>query len=289
MRAALVLSALGVVGARASAIDRRQITDLCDRRFYVCQSAGQSTAYCECERTTCRTGNTACQNPTTSTPSAPIITAAPHSLPLGAPCADNVQCWGGAECFASNVLRQRQCGGFNAACTLDAQCAGTTCNNGLCNGPPQSGSKPPVPPINVPIGTLKLDELCSDDKQCNDGAQCFASNAMLIRRCGNFNAACTKDSQCTFNTCSNGLCRGVLPTGSVPAPGGSTGTAPVPPKGTGSGTPPQSTGSGTPPRGNGTAPITPSKPTPPPFTGEAEKLTSALSALGAVALIICVL
>jgi hypothetical protein len=36
---------------------------------------------------------------------------------------------------------------------------------------------------------------------------------MLIAACGNFNAACKSDSQCAFNTCNNGLCSGLRPSG----------------------------------------------------------------------------
>ncbi|XMA20206.1 hypothetical protein WAI453_012997 [Rhynchosporium graminicola] len=33
---------------------------------------------------------------------------------------------------------------------------------------------------------------------------------MLQPRCGNFQAHCSKDSQCAFNTCQNGLCNGFI-------------------------------------------------------------------------------
>lgn len=65
-------------------------------------------------------------------------------------------------------------------------------------------------------GTLPLGATCDPNKtpsQCAGGAQCWTSNSMLIAACGNFNAACKSDAECAFNTCSNGLCSGLKPSG----------------------------------------------------------------------------
>ncbi|KAF9729617.1 hypothetical protein PMIN06_003274 [Paraphaeosphaeria minitans] len=63
----------------------------------------------------------------------------------------------------------------------------------------------------TPAGTLPLGAQCdplATPSPCAGGAQCWASNSMLIAACGNFNAACKQDSECAFNTCNNGLCNG---------------------------------------------------------------------------------
>ncbi|KAG8631357.1 hypothetical protein KVT40_000497 [Elsinoe batatas] len=217
MRNVLVFSALAIASATATSFDRRQITDLCDRRYLVCLSAGQPEASCACGRNYCKTGDKSCYDPNPKP-------EPPSNLPVGFPCGADAECAGGAQCFASNVLGQKKCGGFNAACTKDSQCSGQTCLNGLCNGPPATttppptGNQPPVPPINVPIGSLKLGEQCGIDKDCANGAQCFASNVMKVKRCGGFNAACTNNTQCDGTTCNNGLCNGPPPTSTPPNP-----------------------------------------------------------------------
>ncbi|KAF2438154.1 hypothetical protein P171DRAFT_437223 [Karstenula rhodostoma CBS 690.94] len=69
----------------------------------------------------------------------------------------------------------------------------------------------------APAGTLPLGAQCDPyvtPSQCAGDVQCWASNSMLIAACGNFNAACKKDSQCAFHTCNNGLCNGFKPSGS---------------------------------------------------------------------------
>ncbi|KAF4551706.1 Hypothetical protein D9617_12g035940 [Elsinoe fawcettii] len=272
MRSFLIFSALAIasVSARAGSLDRRQITDLCDRRYYVCLSAGQSETSCACERTYCKTGDKSCYDPNPKP-------EPPSNLPVGSPCGADAECAGGAQCFASNVLGQKKCGGFNAACTKDSQCSGQTCLNGLCNGPPATGTtppgnQPPVPPINVPIGSLKLGEQCGIDKDCAGGAQCFASNVMATKRCGGFNAACTSNAQCAFNACNSGLCNGAPITSTPPAnPPTSTTTPP-----TSSTTPP--TTSTKPPTGNPSTTSSkssisnPPTPSPQPPTGGSLKL-----------------
>lgn len=199
----------------------------------------------QCAFNTCNQGF--CNGPLPSTtaqgPSgapSPTVTAAPGSLALGAECADSAQCAGGAECWASNFMLLRRCGNFNAGCTTDAQCAFNSCNNGLCNGflssssttaaptdaPGPSGA--PEPTVTAAPGTLELGAECATTEQCAGGAECWASNAMLIRRCGNFNAGCKSDSQCAFNSCNNGLCNGFLSSSTTVAPTGAPGPSGAP-------------------------------------------------------------
>jgi hypothetical protein len=64
--------------------------------------------------------------------------------------------------------------------------------------------------VSAPANSLDLGQTCSDDTQCKNGANCYGTTKDTIRACGNFNAACDDDSQCAFNTCSNGLCSGFL-------------------------------------------------------------------------------
>jgi len=45
---------------------------------------------------------------------------------------------------------------------------------------------------------------------CALGASCYATNSGLQTICGNFQAQCTSNQQCAFNTCNNGFCNGVL-------------------------------------------------------------------------------
>jgi hypothetical protein len=170
-------------------------------------------------------------------PSSTVVAAA-GSLPLGAPCANSVQCAGGAQCFASNFMQITSCGKYNAACNNDSQCATNLCINGLCNGilasslwlqpmPTQSSSTgvstsivmatsstsalaAPSATIVAAAGSLPLGAECATSQQCAFGAECYASNFMLIKQCGKFNAACTSDSQCATNTCVNRLCSGYL-------------------------------------------------------------------------------
>lgn len=90
-----------------------------------------------------------------------------------------------------------------------------------------AGSQPSgQPPVTAAAGSLKLGETCSDDKQCANGVQCWGSNAGIIRRCGNFNAACSKNEQCAYNTCNNGLCNGFLASSEYPANSVSSTAAP---------------------------------------------------------------
>lgn len=54
-------------------------------------------------------------------------------------------------------------------------------------------------------GLLPLGAACTSSSQCANGAQCYATNSMLHTVCGNFQAPCTSDSQCAFNTCVSGF------------------------------------------------------------------------------------
>ena len=167
------------------------------------------------------------------------VSAPANSLDLGQTCSDDVQCKNGANCYGTTKDTIRACGNFNAACDDDSQCAFNTCSNGLCSGflaltstsassntastttaaspsiiTGTAGSQPSgQAPITAAENSLELGAICSDDRQCKNGANCWGSTAFTIRSCGNFNAACENDSQCAFNTCtSNGLCQGFLAT-----------------------------------------------------------------------------
>ncbi|KNG51786.1 Acetyl-CoA synthetase-like protein [Stemphylium lycopersici] len=68
--------------------------------------------------------------------------------------------------------------------------------------------------------TIPLGENCTPDGiPCAGGANCYATNSMLQPRCGNFQASCTSDAQCAFNTCNltDGLCNGFIAPSSTPA------------------------------------------------------------------------
>ncbi|KAH7348527.1 kinase-like domain-containing protein [Rhexocercosporidium sp. MPI-PUGE-AT-0058] len=60
-------------------------------------------------------------------------------------------------------------------------------------------------------GTLGLGEQCSSSSQCANGANCYSTNSGLITLCGNFQASCSSNDQCAYNTCENGLCNGFIP------------------------------------------------------------------------------
>ena len=168
-----------------------------------------------------------------SSTSSAAASAAPTGtvIPLGQSCTpDGTPCALGAQCYATNSMLQTVCGNFQAACTSNEQCAFNTCNTqqSLCNGflassassiIPSTTSTPggfipaPSPTTTAPAGSLPLGAECNpfvNPSQCADGAQCWASNAGIIARCGNFNAACTSNSQCAGTTCNNGLCNGLL-------------------------------------------------------------------------------
>jgi hypothetical protein len=112
-----------------------------------------------------------------------------------------------------------------------------------------SASSAPTSTPTAPAGSLALGEVCDPFQKpspCAGGAECWASNSGLIPRCGNFNAACTTDANCAYNTCNNGLCNGFKPTGSYNA----SSSAPAPTGGYSTGSP---TNSSTPPFYTGAA------------------------------------
>lgn len=150
-----------------------------------------------------------------------VVPVGKECTPGGTPCAL------GSQCYATNSMLKPVCGNFQASCTSDQQCAFNTCNGGLCNGfiasssasapaivsstPTGGYSGAPSPTISAPAGSLPLGAPCNPyvtPSQCANSAQCWASNAGLIAACGNFNAACTSDAQCAYNTCNNGICNG---------------------------------------------------------------------------------
>jgi hypothetical protein len=190
----------------------------------------------------------------TSTPSA---SASPIGavVPVGGACTPgSTMCALGSSCYAVNSMLHTVCGNFQAECTSDQQCAFNTCNEGFCNGllslsssasatttSTSAGGYTPAPSstVTAPAGSLPLGAECNalaNPSQCTDGVQCWASNAGLIASCGNFNAACSSDAHCAFNTCNNGLCNGflsssagnatstVLPTGTLRPSGSATAT-----------------------------------------------------------------
>ena len=186
------------------------------------------------------------------TPIGQVIPVGQSCVPNGTPCAL------GANCYAVNSMLQPVCGNFQASCTSNQQCAFNTCNGGFCNGfiPSSSASSAtptitsassraggfqprPSSTVTAAPGTLPLGAECdafAAQSQCVAGVQCWASNSGLIPRCGNFNAACTSNSQCAYNTCNNGLCNGFLASSSA-------GNATVPASSTGSVSPSGASGS----------------------------------------------
>ncbi|KZM22195.1 uncharacterized protein EKO05_0002062 [Ascochyta rabiei] len=174
-----------------------------------------------------------------SSVSTPSASASPTGavVPVGGNCTPGItQCALGSSCYATNSMLQPRCGNFQATCTSDQQCAFNTCNlqQGLCNGflsssssssassapatitsTPAGGYSPaPSSTVTAPAGSLPIGAECNalaNPSQCVAGVQCWASNSGLIARCGNFNAACSSNAQCAYNTCNNGLCNGFLP------------------------------------------------------------------------------
>lgn len=186
-----------------------------------------------------------------ASPIGSVIPIGQNCTPGGTPCAI------GANCYAVNSMLQPVCGNFQASCQNDQQCAFNTCNGGFCNGflassssaassapaspvitstPTGQGPMPaPSSTVSAAPGSLPLGAECNPfvkPSQCVNGVQCWASNAMLIARCGNFNAECETDAQCAYNTCSGGLCRGFRASSSgaavgtmAPMPSASSGPA----------------------------------------------------------------
>lgn len=166
--------------------------------------------------------------------SASVAAPTGASAPVGGNCIPgSTQCALGSSCYATNSMLQPVCGNFQAPCTNDQQCAYNTCNlqQNLCNGFLATSSRSsasasstgtptggyigaPSSTVTAPASSLPIGAECNalaNPSQCTAGVQCWASNAGLIARCGNFNAACSSNAQCAYNTCNNGLCNGFLP------------------------------------------------------------------------------
>jgi hypothetical protein len=139
---------------------------------------------------------------------------------LGEPCSGDSYCANDAYCHAADDCANPLCGNTGAPCDTDANCAFNTCINGVCNGP-KKASCPPRPVLIDSVGTFAPGEQCSSDVQCANGALCFAVNDCLIPICGNKDAPCERDEQCsTSNGCKNGFCHGnVKPPKQPPAAG----------------------------------------------------------------------
>lgn len=142
------------------------------------------------------------------------VTARAGSLKPGEICSDSRQCMYEADCSGQTSFTIRECGNFNAACNTTQQCAYNSCQRGLCAGPAplivgKPGSQPKgQAPITARKGSVKIGGKCSDSRQCMGGADCYAQTAFTIAECGNFNAACHTDNQCSYNSCRDGLCSG---------------------------------------------------------------------------------
>jgi len=76
-------------------------------------------------------------------------------------------------------------------------------------------------------GTLGLGEQCASSSECANGANCYSTNSGLITRCGNFQASCSSDSQCAYNTCEDGLCNGFIASTTTTSSAQATGTSTI--------------------------------------------------------------
>ncbi|KAL2064295.1 hypothetical protein VTL71DRAFT_4789 [Oculimacula yallundae] len=135
------------------------------------------------------------------------------SLGLGEQCASSAECANGANCYSTNSGLITRCGNFQASCSSNEQCAYNTCENGLCNGfIPSTTASPSSYPTGPPVTVyIPLGADCNPNSTpCANGSTCYATNSMLQPRCGNFQANCSNDSQCAFNTCQNGFCNGFI-------------------------------------------------------------------------------
>lgn len=146
---------------------------------------------------------------------APQASAPPANgtLGLGEKCSSPAECANGADCYSTNSGLMTLCGNFQSRCSSDSQCAYNTCVDGLCNGfIPSTTTTSSAQATGTPtIVYLPLGADCSPESTpCANGSSCYATNSMLQPRCGNFQASCSNDSQCAFNTCNQGLCNGFL-------------------------------------------------------------------------------
>ncbi|OSS52215.1 hypothetical protein B5807_02423 [Epicoccum nigrum] len=150
-----------------------------------------------------------------------VSTASPIGavVPVGSNCdPKGTMCALGSQCYATNSMLQTVCGNFQASCTSDQQCAFNTCQNGFCAGLKASSASPSA--SQTPIGAVVPVGSNCDPKgtMCALGSQCYATNSMLQTVCGNFQASCTSDQQCAFNTCQNGFCAGFKASSSSASP-----------------------------------------------------------------------
>ncbi|CZS93240.1 uncharacterized protein RAG0_03612 [Rhynchosporium agropyri] len=147
------------------------------------------------------------------TPQYPTASTINGTIGLGEQCSSSAECANGANCYSTNSGLITRCGNFQATCSSNTQCAFNTCENGLCNGfiPSTTTSSSTYPSGTPDIIYLPLGADCNPNSTpCANGPTCYAVNFMLQPRCGNFQAHCSKDSQCAFNTCQNGLCNGFI-------------------------------------------------------------------------------
>ncbi|KAK0121827.1 hypothetical protein ONS95_010109 [Cadophora gregata] len=143
----------------------------------------------------------------------PAPQVSPGTLGLGEQCSGSSECANGASCYATNSGLITRCGNFQASCSSNSQCAYNTCVDGLCNGflastttTSSSQSTGTSTTVYLPLGA----DCNPNSTPCANGASCYATNSMLQPRCGNFQATCSNDSQCAFNTCRNGFCNGFI-------------------------------------------------------------------------------
>ncbi|PVH73571.1 hypothetical protein DL98DRAFT_538209 [Cadophora sp. DSE1049] len=163
----------------------------------------------------------------TSVLAVPAPQAGPGTLGLGEQCTNSSECANGANCYSTNSGLITRCGNFQASCSSDAQCAYNTCEDGLCNGfIPSTTTTSSVQATGTSTTVyLPLGADCNPDSTpCANGSSCYATNSMLQPRCGNFQASCSNDSQCAFNTCNQGLCNGFIASTTSTASTQSTGT-----------------------------------------------------------------
>ncbi|KAK6000011.1 hypothetical protein QM012_003999 [Aureobasidium pullulans] len=124
--------------------------------------------------------------------------AATGTLPIGAECASNEQCAPGAQCSASAIWLVKSC--------VPATTATSTATDMM--------SIMPISTSTSTSGLIPLGKSCNATSQCANGAECTVSSAYQEAAngmvCGPFNATCTDSSQCSYNSCFNGRCIGLV-------------------------------------------------------------------------------
>lgn len=122
--------------------------------------------------------------------------SATGTLPIGAECASNEQCVGGARCSASAMWLVKSC--------VPATTASSTATDMMSIMPISTSTSALVP----------LGKSCNATSQCANGAECTVSSAYQEAAagmvCGPFNATCTDSSQCSYNSCFDGRCIGLV-------------------------------------------------------------------------------